>query len=89
MSHLPIIPEVIVVDFLPKPAEIQGLISQRLPGLEPPPAHPWGRPSTPWEVASPKREQGFILLDFLPSLGALSEVIKDQRLVTAGRRGGY
>ena len=79
MSHLPPIPEVILLDFLPKPGELQGLISDRLPGLvtQPPPRRQRQvdeRRPTPME-----RMEGFVLLDFLPSLGALEGVIRGHR----------
>ena len=88
MSHLPAIPEVILLDFVPQPGEIQGIINERLPGLESPSGPQRG-------ISDPRRRpapagwaEGFIFLDFLPSIGALSGVIKDHRTVAMAHRGG-
>ncbi|HTK57245.1 MAG TPA: hypothetical protein VL295_10470 [Gemmatimonadales bacterium] len=79
MSHLPAIPEVILLDFLPKPGELQGLISDRLPGLVTQPA-PRRKPAMAEHHSTPMgRVEGFILLDFLPPLGALEGVIRGHR----------
>lgn len=78
MSHLPAIPEVILLDFLPAPGDLQGLINGRLPGLAVPPL---GRTKGVAEhrFAPMGRVEGFILLDFLPALGTLEGVIRGHR----------
>ena len=79
MSHLPVIPEVILLDFLPKPGELQDLISDRLPGLVTRPT-PRRKPAMAEHHSTPMgRVEGFILLDFLPPLGALEGVIRGHR----------
>ena len=79
MSHLPAIPQVIVLDFLPTPAELPGLIADRLPGLAASPVSP--RKAVSEERRSPRiaREEVLILLDYLPSLSALEGVIRGRR----------
>ena len=90
MSHLPAIPEVILLDYIPQPGELQGLISGRLPGLatEPDPRRRRERKEHPTSMG---RVEGIILLDFLPSLGTLPGVIRGHRTgaETQPRKGGH
>lgn len=79
MSHLPAIPEVILLDFLPKPGELRDLIADRLPGLVNQPAPRRKRQVDERRPSKMGRVEGFILLDFLPSLGALEGVIRGHR----------
>ncbi|HEX7919209.1 MAG TPA: hypothetical protein VF454_07385 [Gemmatimonadales bacterium] len=90
MSHLPAIPEVILLDFLPEPGELQGLIRQHLPGLATPTVAARSRLDQGRPEPKP-RVEGFILLDFLPSLVALDGVIKQTRRppAVAAQGGGY
>ena len=79
MSHLPAIPEVILLDFLPRPGELHGIIADRLPGLAVASA-PLRKTTVvqqrPHQMA---RSEVFILLDYIPSLMALEGVIRGHR----------
>ena len=75
-----------MLDFLPEPGDLQVIINQRLPGLEPTPAATWGRPETEDRPVAIQRSQGFILLNFLPSLAGLAGVIRDHRTTPLGGR---
>ena len=76
MSHLPVIPDVILLDFLPEPGALQGLIAARRPGLVTQPAPLRTRQG---DGRRPTPMAGFILLDFLPSLGALERVVRGDK----------
>ena len=91
MSQIPVIPEVILLDFLPQPGALQGLIVQRLPGLAATPAPRRGNSRPERHPPRSVRADGFILLDFLPSLGALEGVIKGRAAPTPhpADRGGH